>query len=464
MGSCGAQEIRRLRFMFDELLTIEELEAGTRRIAADPRVRITPLGVSRLGRPIEMISLGEGDRDALVVGVPHPNEPAGAVTVERLIALLLRSERERRGYRWHFIKAIDPEGLRLNGGWLKKPRTPGNYLENFFRPALARQPETTFPLELPECRFSASTPENEAWQRAFELTRPSLHASLHHCDFGGAFYSLSRALPAALSGLEGAVKAAGLTVSEIDDEITVERWTPAVTRYATVLETTTRAKELGAAWAYPWTLGDMSPGYGEARYGALSLLAEVPLWHSEALEDFSSSGISRSEQQRELRAMADAAGEFGRRHLSRFCESDLAPDARECWWALEERLKVVPPHGPATEPGDDSILSRHEFELMHTQYALLVLRTYGLLLSLANQVLLARPQDTAAQATRQESLTVLHRELTRLEARSKLAPVPIRVMSGLQMAAIFVCADALRVARRYENGGQKVDIVPPMPT
>jgi hypothetical protein len=243
--------------------------------AADPRVRITPLGVSRLGRPIEMISLGEGDRDALIVGVPHPNEPAGAVTVERLIALLLHSERERRGYRWHFIKAIDPEGLRLNGGWLKKPRSPGNYLENFFRPALLRQPETTFPLDLPECRFSASTPENEAWQRALELTRPVLHASLHHCEFGGVFYTLS------------------------------------------------------------------------------------------------------------------------------------------------------------------------QFELLHTQYGLFVLRTYGLLLSLANQELLARPHDAAARATRQQSMAALHEELTRLEERSRLTPVPIRVMSGLQMAAIFICADAL---------------------
>ena len=429
--------------MFDELLSIEELDAGTRRIASDPRVRVTPLGVSRLGRPIEMISIGEGDRQALVVGVPHANEPAGAVTVERLIALMLHSERERRGYGWHFIKAIDPEGLRLNGGWLKRPRTLRNYLENFFRPALSRQPETTFPLELPDYRFSASTPENEAWQRAFELTRPELHATLHHCDFGGAFYMLSRALPAALGGLEGAVRAAGLTVNDMDDEMTGDRWTPAVSRYATVLETTTQARELGAAWAFPWTFGDMSPGYGEARYGALSLLAEVPLWHSEALEDFSPSGVSSIEQKGELRAMADGAQELACRHISRFRESDLTPDALECWWALEERLRLTPTQAPTTESEGDRILSRHELDFMHTQNALLVLRTYGLLLSLANQVLLAHPQNAEARATRQESLTALQREITRLEARSRLVPVPIRVMSGLQMAAIFACADAL---------------------
>lgn len=432
--------------MRDELLTIEELEASTRRIATDPRVRITPVGVSRSGRPIEMISLGEGDRDALIVGVPHANEPAGAVTVERLITLLLHSEREQRGYRWHFIKSIDPEGLRLNGGWLKKTRTLGNYLENFFRPALSRQPETTFPLQLPGYRFSASTPENEAWQCAFALTRPALHATLHHCDFGGAFYSLSRALPAALSGLEAAIKAAGLTFQEADDCLTADRWTPAVTRYASVPETIARAKESGETWAFPWTLGDMSPGYGEAHYGALSLLAEVPLWHSEGLEDFSSSGISRSEQQRELREMMVAASDLASRHVPQYREFDLAPDARECWWALEATSRMVPAQTTAQAAEGDRILSRHEFELMHTQNALFILRTHGLLLSLANQVLLARPQDAVARATRQETRTELYREIARLEARSTLAPVPVRVMSGLQMAAIFVCADALRSA------------------
>jgi hypothetical protein len=54
--------------MFNELLTIEELEANTRSLAHDPRVTITRIGASRLGRPIEMVSLGDGSRDALIVG------------------------------------------------------------------------------------------------------------------------------------------------------------------------------------------------------------------------------------------------------------------------------------------------------------------------------------------------------------------------------------------------------------
>src|SRR5262249_24825724 len=146
----------------EHLLTLEELEARTDALADDPRVTTTVIGQSRSGRDIRMISVGEGDRNALGMGVPHPNEPVGALPVERMLEMLVgvNGKQEQRGFRWHFVKAIDPEGLRLNEGWLKKPRTFRNYIENFFRPALARQGEMTFPLHTDGVTFTASVPEN----------------------------------------------------------------------------------------------------------------------------------------------------------------------------------------------------------------------------------------------------------------------------------------------------------------
>ncbi len=283
--------------MIGDLLTIGELEAGTARLAHDPRVEITPVGVSRLGRRIDMISIGDGERDALIVGVPHSNEPFGAVTVERMIELLLADQSARRGYRWHFIKAIDPDGLALNEGWLTGPRTITRYLENFFRPALHRQPDTTFPLDIPEARFDRCMPENEAWQRAFALTRPALHASLHHCDFGGAFHSLSRDLPAALPGLEASLRESGVGVNDLDGGIfAAERWASGITRYPAVPELIAKAKAVGAAWAYPWLVGEMSPGFGEAEYGTFTIVPEAPLWNAETLHSEATVGriVSRA--------------------------------------------------------------------------------------------------------------------------------------------------------------------------
>jgi len=431
--------------MFDSLLSIEELEAGTRRLARDRRVTVTPVGVSRLGRPIEMISLGDGTSDALIVGVPHPNEPAGAVTVERMIALLLRKPSERRGYRWHFIKAIDPEGLNLNRGWLKK-RTLTDYLENFFRPALHRQPETTFPLDIPGIRFEESTPENCAWQQAFALTRPRLHASLHHCDYGGVFYSLSRPLPAAIAGLESLAQSSKLGINDHDDVMDAEQWTPSVKRYPSVPELMAKAKARGAAWAYPWTVGDMSPGYGESRYGSFTLIAEVPLWDSEPLHDSSPSDITHGQQQVMLGTLTAKARELARSLLPSLAPVALAPDAKECLWSLERGLQMMP---SAEAPGtgqcaqSDRKLSRHDFELMHTEQALFALRTYGLILRLASLILIDQPAHPGALQAHREAQDSLKAEMAVIEARTRFVPVPLEVVTDFQLQSIFICAEAL---------------------
>jgi hypothetical protein len=437
---------------FHEYMTIEELEANTRRLAGDPRVTITPVGVSRTGRAIEMITLGEGSRDALIVGVPHPNEPAGAVTVERMIALLLEDPAQRRGYRWNFIKAIDPEGLRLNEGWLKQPRSLATYLENFFRPALHRQPETTFPLATEEFQFDRCTPENEAWQKAFALTRPALHASLHHCDFGGVFYSISRALPAALYGLEETAARSGLVVNEDESAgvMAVERWSPSVSRYPSAPELAANAKASGDAWAYPWTLGEMSPGFGEAEYGTFTIVPEIPQWDAASLRDHaSSSGVSRREQERMLRTLVKTTRDIANRHARAFATCALPPDAQEFLWALEGSLKMMPvdqDQGDQQGKDQDDILSVRDFDELYTHHALHVLRTLGYLLGLSRVLLLEQPENVAALEAQHEVREALGPEVAAIEARTTLVPVPLDVLTGFQMRAVFVCADALATA------------------
>jgi hypothetical protein len=369
-----------------------------------------------------------------------------------MIELLLRDGTVRRGYRWHFIKAIDPEGLRLNQAWLKQ-RTLAAYLENFFRPALHRQGETTFPLDIPEARFADSTPENEAWQTAFRLTRPALHASLHHCDFGGVFYSLSRALPAALPGLEAAAARTGLGTNDLDSDVMdAEQWTPAVKRYPSVPELIAKAKASGAAWAYPWTVGEMSPGYGEAHFGTFTLIAEVPLWDAATLHDRSPSGLTYREQQALLRSISGHAREIALRHIEALSAEASTPDERECFWAFERGLKMMPsPQSGSLEPSakNDRTLSHHEFELMHTEQVLFVLRTYGQMARLATLILDRDPNNGSARSAGQESRNAIHRELAVIQTRTAFVPVPLAVMTDFQMQSIFICADALA------GGGEK---------
>jgi hypothetical protein len=335
----------------------------------------------------------------------------------------------------------------LNEGWLKAPRTITNYLNNFFRPALHRQPETTFPLDNRDLRFDRSTSENEAWQRAFALTRPCLHASLHHSDYGGVFYSLSRALPGALSRLEDSATLSGLTVNCPEDDLfAAERWSASASRYPSVPELVANAKASGADWAYPWTVGEMSPGFGETHYGSFTIIAEVPMWDAITLHDQSSSGVSRGEQKSMLRKIAASACHVASRHLRAFESCKLTPDAEEVLWAIQLGLVMMPTAGPDSDPlpaHDGAALSLQEFETQHTEQALFALRTYGLLVRLADLVLSDRPGSPIALQARDDARESLRREIAEIEVRSTLVPVSLDVMTGFQMRAIFVCADAL---------------------
>ena len=138
------------------------------------------------------------------------------------------------------------------------------------------------------------------------------------------------------------MKATGLSVHELEDVMTMDRWSLRSRAIRTVLETTTNAKATGASWAYPWTVGDMSPGFGETRYGTLSCGRRSPYVALSRDRGPDTVRVSRATQQRELREMAAAARKLALTHAARYTESSLGPDARECLWALEAGLKMMP--------------------------------------------------------------------------------------------------------------------------
>ncbi|WP_447765807.1 M14 family zinc carboxypeptidase [Sphingopyxis panaciterrae] len=243
--------------------------------------RVERLGESEAGQPIDLISIGEGERSALIVGAPHPNEPIGCLTIVALIRRLAsdRRFRERSGYRWHFIPAIDVDGLDLNAGWLGGPPTLSSYMESFFRPAFARQPEYVFPIDMPGYRFDTPTPENLCWQRAMEIARPSFQSSLHGNDSGGAFYLLSENRPALASRLSRQPQQAGIALSTLGEpDGGLRNFAPGIFSYFEVKPFLEEALRNGEPLERVWNAGRSSAEFAADRYGTFSVTCEVPLW------------------------------------------------------------------------------------------------------------------------------------------------------------------------------------------
>jgi len=164
------------------------------------------------------------------------------------------------------------------------------------------------------------------------------------------------------------------------------------------------------------------------------------------LHDPAASGVTRREQQALLRRIASTARDVAVRHVDKLAREASTPDAKECLWALERGLQMMPSSQPPPVeaiPSDDVMLSTHEFELVHTEQALFVLRTYGLIIRLANLILDGDPTNSPALHARGEAQDALRQELSVIETRTQFVPNPLSVVTDFQMQSIFVCADAL---------------------
>jgi hypothetical protein len=414
----------------DALPTPEALQAGTARLKADPQIQVRAVGRSAKGRPIELISLGEGARNALVVGCPHPNEPVGCLTIEALIERLRREPGAGAGFRWHFIKAIDPDGLDLNRSWLKGPRTIERYYRGFYRPAFDRQPEYTFPLKAGAYEFNRSTPENDAWRAALELTRPQMQASLHNADYGGAFYILSHEMPGLAAALARQPGEVGLTLNPIGEPFAdMAPYAAGVLAFPDIA---------AAAKAGAWAAGNSSAGYAAARYGTFSLVNEVPFWDDERLRDGRPSGRILADVARLVTAWNAQLIPVLSHNLTRL--SVRGADAESFKAALDEALAGAGRQNAmlarlAGSPAMATPLAVKDWALQATILRLAALRPYAMLGRLASM--------SGAAAIRSLAASHLRQGLSALHAEARLSIVPIPTLVELQTRAVLTTAQAL---------------------
>ncbi|MFG1811820.1 M14 family zinc carboxypeptidase [Streptomyces sp. NPDC049040] len=248
--------------------TTDEVTAGARALTLSyPEIcRLGRVGRSRAGRPLLMLTVGEGGRNVLVVAGPHANEAAvGGATALRLARTIARQRArgEDDGTSWHFLLCIDPDGAALNEPWLSGPYTLRDHYEHFFRPCTAEQPEW-LPHEGGD--RSPALPETRALVGVLDDLRPVLQCSLHGIDVGGSFVQLTSDVP-------GVPERIGKSAAELDIPL-----------------------ENGSSDAFQWPspgpgvyvmppCGDPAAGDGAhstwvhaSRYDGVTAVVEVPMW------------------------------------------------------------------------------------------------------------------------------------------------------------------------------------------
>lgn len=404
-------------------------------------VDVTRVGVSAQGIPIDMISIGDGQRSALFVGAPHPNEVVGCLLIEHLIDRLCTDPllRQDLGYRCHFIKAIEPDALRLNEGWFCAPGDLQRYYDNYYRPPLDQQAEYAFPFGHDDRWTRHPMPENLAWRTAIELAQPDFLCSLHNAEFGGAHF-LTSAMPADLAlALKKICGTYGLTLNTVGDRALNEHpWEPGLFRFPDMKDVLARHPSAsGEPGARP--VGNSSAGYSASR-GTFSLFAEVPYWDCERLRDTTLSPYSRTDLEADRDSWNSEVVALARRVLDLDCSpSNIA--TINMWRVLrthaDQFAEHTDPH--AVGPGVHERLTWSEYTMRRVCGQLERLSTLGI----ARQVSLAsldRGEGFRLAAQCAAALTQQTERLTHVEG---LLPVPLRRLVQVQLHAALTAMTAL---------------------
>ncbi|MFF0011901.1 M14 family zinc carboxypeptidase [Streptomyces sp. NPDC005374] len=254
--------------------TVTELTRSARALAAlRPDVcRLRQIGVSRAGRPLQVLSIGDARRAVLVVAGAHSNEPAGGPAALAVAERVLAERALRQDTAWHFLLCADPDGASLHV--TPAPRTLFDYHLGFFRPAGEEQPEWA-PSMLPPDRLP---PETRALTGLIDALRPYLQVTLHGTDLGGSWVQLTKDVPGLAEPF--AKSAAELRIPVETGASDAAGW-PASGPGVHVMPAP------GAGAAYPSMPDDarLSTWYHAHRYGGLTAVVEVPMWASDLVDD-----------------------------------------------------------------------------------------------------------------------------------------------------------------------------------
>jgi hypothetical protein len=299
---------------FDQFPTVDDLLAAVDEVAAAAPhlVRRRRIGSSRLGEPINVISIGDAPRSALVFGGVHPNEPIGGLTALHLARTLVSSPDllVDLGYTWHIVACLDPDGMRLNEGWFSGTLTRPEYGREFYRSAPDEQVEWTFPLEYKELYFDRMIPETLALMRLIDDVQPTFMCSLHNGELGGVYYYVSHDAEDLYPALHAIPEHLDIPLDTGEPEAPyMPVLAPAIYGHATIADVYSYQTELGLDPRTDMPSGASSGDYA-TRYNTFTLISELPYWSHPNAADTSPSELNYSAVLAERGKAMTALGEI----------------------------------------------------------------------------------------------------------------------------------------------------------
>jgi hypothetical protein len=413
------------------------------------QIAVRQIGTSRRGEPLKAYTIGRGRLSHLVVGGVHPNEPIGSWTALHLTQQLMEDPvlSDRLDAKWSIIPCVDPDGYRLNEGWLANPGDRADYARHFFRPAPDEQVEWTFPFSYKKAHFDRMLPETKALRDAIDLVRPDLYVPLHNSEMGGVYYYLSRDIPALHEPLRQIPRHLAIPLNEGEPEAGyLVELAPAIFAEGSLEDVYDWFEERGLDPFPPGSAGNSSGEYAARVHGALCLIAELPYWRDERVQDTRPTEESYADllertgrQTAELaevlaEAVAQADGLVDWR-------TPLAHGARAFAQMMSDAALTT--QARAREPQARRLATAAERFGCEDTVRMFRLR-YGGMMARAVRAAIGGGRDDAALTALADRLDARCREwCDEAAACDQSEPIPIRGLIGVQYGAILAAASHL---------------------
>lgn len=282
---------------YSRFLKVDEIDNLVDSIKKIPNVSCEVIGKTIDDDPLEMLSIGKNDKTALIMGVPHSDEPLGSLVVTFFARwLATHPEKDFFGWKWLFIPILERRGMKLNEGWFNMSHSFAMMAKSNFREPTEDQYEWTFPIEYNQYKWDKSRPETLAVKKVLEKEKPDLLCNLHHSGFHNAYYYLSRDLPEVYDDLKNLAKTCRIPLSDSSPDVPFGKmFQPGFYQMYGLKDYIDYYKEKDPTVLTNIKRGACSDEWYQKKIGGFSFNCEVPLYLSAKLQDKNLSSKNKKE-------------------------------------------------------------------------------------------------------------------------------------------------------------------------
>jgi len=278
---------------YNRFLKIKEIENILKTFRKSQIIKELIIGKTADNKPLRMYTFGKGKKTALIIGVPHSDEPLGSLVTIHLINWMANHPKAQFfEWRWLIIPILEQRGMTMNEGWFHNYSSLEKTAKFYYRESTEEQYEWTFPFEYQDYKWVHSRPESKAILEVIKNEKPDLLCNLHHSGFYNTYFYFSEDLPEAYLRLRKLSNSLKMPLSSSNPDVLFSKsFSPGFYKMYGLRDYIDFYQRYKPEKLFTIRRGACSDEWYLDRIGGFSFNCEVPLFSSSIKKDNNTSKI-----------------------------------------------------------------------------------------------------------------------------------------------------------------------------